>query len=94
MSIRICEPNSPDPGVGLPFAGLRVLDVSQGLAGPYCGMLLGQYGALPESRAAIHQYIQAARAALDEVPASASRAALTGLTEFLAQQTDALGVPA
>lgn len=45
MSIRICEPNSPDPGVGLPFAGLRVLDVSQGLAGPYCGMLLGQYGA-------------------------------------------------
>jgi crotonobetainyl-CoA:carnitine CoA-transferase CaiB-like acyl-CoA transferase len=29
----------------LPFAGLRVLDVSQGLAGPYCGMLLAQYGA-------------------------------------------------
>ena len=56
--------------------------------------LLGQYGALPESRAAIHQYIQAARVALDAVPASASRAALTGLTEFLAQQTDALGVPA
>jgi crotonobetainyl-CoA:carnitine CoA-transferase CaiB-like acyl-CoA transferase len=30
---------------GLPYAGLRVLDLSQGLAGPYCGMLLGQYGA-------------------------------------------------
>ncbi len=29
----------------LPFAGLRVLDVSQGLAGPYCGALLAQYGA-------------------------------------------------
>jgi crotonobetainyl-CoA:carnitine CoA-transferase CaiB-like acyl-CoA transferase len=29
----------------IPFAGLRVLDVSQGLAGPYCGSLLAQYGA-------------------------------------------------
>lgn len=29
----------------LPFAGLRVLDLSQGLAGPYCGMLLAQHGA-------------------------------------------------
>ena len=28
-----------------PFAGLRVIDVSQGVAGPYCGMLLAQYGA-------------------------------------------------
>lgn len=28
-----------------PFANLRVLDLSQGLAGPYCGMLLAQYGA-------------------------------------------------
>lgn len=28
-----------------PYAGLRVLDLSQGLAGPYCGMLLAQYGA-------------------------------------------------
>ena len=54
--------------------------------------LLDQYDALPESRAAIHQYIQAARAALGMLPASASRSALNGLTEFLAQQTDALGV--
>lgn len=29
----------------LPFQGLRVLDASQGLAGPYCGMLLAQHGA-------------------------------------------------
>jgi crotonobetainyl-CoA:carnitine CoA-transferase CaiB-like acyl-CoA transferase len=28
-----------------PFAGLRVLDASQGLAGPYCAMLLAQHGA-------------------------------------------------
>ena len=27
------------------FAGLRVLDVSQGLAGPYCGALFAQHGA-------------------------------------------------
>ncbi len=28
-----------------PFAGLRVVDLSQGVAGPYAGMLLAQYGA-------------------------------------------------
>ncbi len=28
-----------------PFAGLRVVDLSQGIAGPYCAMLLAQYGA-------------------------------------------------
>lgn len=28
-----------------PYAGLRVLDLSQGLAGPYCGMLLAHHGA-------------------------------------------------
>ncbi len=28
-----------------PFAGLKVIDASQGVAGPYCGMLLAQYGA-------------------------------------------------
>jgi crotonobetainyl-CoA:carnitine CoA-transferase CaiB-like acyl-CoA transferase len=28
-----------------PFAGLKVVDLSQGVAGPYCGMLLAQYGA-------------------------------------------------
>lgn len=28
-----------------PFAGLKVCDVSQGISGPYCGMMLAQYGA-------------------------------------------------
>lgn len=27
------------------FAGLKCIDLSQGVAGPYCGMLLAQYGA-------------------------------------------------
>jgi crotonobetainyl-CoA:carnitine CoA-transferase CaiB-like acyl-CoA transferase len=29
----------------LPYSGLRVLDLGHGLAGPYCGMLLAQWGA-------------------------------------------------
>lgn len=28
-----------------PYAGLKVVDLSQGVAGPYCGMLLAQHGA-------------------------------------------------
>ncbi len=28
-----------------PFSGLKVVDLSQGIAGPYCTMLLAQYGA-------------------------------------------------
>ncbi len=28
-----------------PYAGLKVVDLSQGIAGPYCTMLLAQYGA-------------------------------------------------
>ena len=28
-----------------PYEGLKVIDFSQGVAGPYCGMLLAQYGA-------------------------------------------------
>jgi crotonobetainyl-CoA:carnitine CoA-transferase CaiB-like acyl-CoA transferase len=28
-----------------PYAGLKVIDVSQGVAGPYCAMMLAQYGA-------------------------------------------------
>ena len=33
------------PSYARPYAGLRVLDLAQGIAGPYCGMLLAQYGA-------------------------------------------------
>jgi len=32
-------------GAGLPYEGLRVLDLSQGIAGPYCAALLAQQGA-------------------------------------------------
>ena len=28
-----------------PYAGLKVVDLSQGIAGPYCAMLLAQHGA-------------------------------------------------
>ena len=28
-----------------PYAGLKVVDLSQGVAGPYCAMMLAQYGA-------------------------------------------------
>ena len=28
-----------------PYEGLKVVDLSQGLAGPYCGMLMAQQGA-------------------------------------------------
>jgi len=32
-------------GYDAPFAGLKVIDLSQGIAGPYCAMLLAQHGA-------------------------------------------------
>ena len=33
------------PYGGLPYDGLKVLDISQGVAGPHCGMLLARHGA-------------------------------------------------
>ena len=36
---------SPPPPPPLPLQGLRVLDVSQVMAGPFCSMLLGDMGA-------------------------------------------------
>ena len=32
-------------GYDAPFEGLRVIDISQGVSGPYAGMLMAQYGA-------------------------------------------------
>ncbi|MEO9102137.1 MAG: CoA transferase, partial [Burkholderiaceae bacterium] len=34
---------TPDPS--LPYHGLRVLDISQGIAGPYCAQILSEQGA-------------------------------------------------
>src|ERR1700730_19017153 len=42
-----CPPRNGGPSMSYeaPFAGLKVVDLSQGVAGPYCGMLLAQHGA-------------------------------------------------
>jgi geranylgeranyl pyrophosphate synthase len=54
--------------------------------------LIEEYDAFTESRAIIQQYLVAARQALMTLPASEGRAGLAGLTDFLAEQTGALGV--
>src|SRR5580658_6941779 len=51
-----------------------------------------KYDAFAESRAVIQQYLDAARQALMTLPLSEGRAGLLGLTDFLAEQTEALGV--
>ena len=50
--------------------------------------------ALSKSRRAVHDYVGAARKTLECLPPSESRTGLLGLTEYLAQQTDALREPA
>ena len=52
--------------------------------------LLAGSGALGASLASISEYLEAARRALQDLPASPGRAGLRGLTEHLARQTDAL----
>lgn len=37
--------NSDANDLPLPYTGIKVVDMSQGVAGPYCGMLLAQQGA-------------------------------------------------
>jgi octaprenyl-diphosphate synthase len=51
-----------------------------------------KYDAFTESRAALQQYLAAARQALMILPPSFGRSSLMGLTNFLAEQTAALGV--
>jgi octaprenyl-diphosphate synthase len=54
--------------------------------------LLAKYETLSPSLDIIHQYLAKARQILQGLPPSHGRAGLHGLTEFLARQTDALGV--
>jgi octaprenyl-diphosphate synthase len=54
--------------------------------------LLEQYDALTQSRVVIDQYLGGARDALGSLPPSESLRGLWSLTDFLAQQTEALGV--
>lgn len=53
--------------------------------------LLFKYEALNASIEIVHQYLEQSRRVLRALPASTGRTGLLGLTEFLAQQTDALG---
>lgn len=54
--------------------------------------MMEKYDAFDESRTVIQNYLNSARQALMVLPASEGRAGLMGLTEFLAEQTEALGV--
>jgi octaprenyl-diphosphate synthase len=55
--------------------------------------LLSKYETLAPSLKSVHQYLEAARQALCELPESRGRESLQGVTEYLARQTDALGEP-
>ncbi len=54
--------------------------------------MIAKYDAFSECRASVQQYLDAARQSLSMLPASSGRSALGALTEFLAEQTKALGV--
>jgi octaprenyl-diphosphate synthase len=54
--------------------------------------LMVKYEAFAESRLVLQQYLVAAREALMVLPPGEGRSGLAGLTEFLAEQTEALGV--
>src|ERR1700677_433112 len=54
--------------------------------------LMAKYDAFTECRVVIHEYLMAARQSLMLLPVSEGRRGLAGLTDFLAEQTDALGV--
>ena len=54
--------------------------------------LLSKHEALAESLEIIHQYLSRARQSLSGLPEAANHAGLMGLTQFLARQTDNLGV--
>ena len=56
------------------------------------GKLLAQHETLNASLQTIHQYLEQARRWLRGLPASESLSGLLGLTEYLARQTEALGV--
>ena len=54
--------------------------------------LMVKYESFAEARAVIQQYLVAAREALMALPPGQGRSGLAGLTECLAEQTEALGV--
>ncbi len=54
--------------------------------------LLGKHEALPKSLVIIHHYLEKARETLRSLPESAKCSGLTGLTEYLARQTEVLGI--
>ncbi len=56
------------------------------------GELLAKYDTLSTSLEIIHQYLEKARQPLCALPNSSGRSGLLGLTEYLARQTNALGV--
>jgi hypothetical protein len=54
--------------------------------------MMVRYDAFSECRASVQQYLDAGRQALMLLPPSLGRSGLAALTEFLAEQTEALGV--